>query len=188
MSAAQQLRDHGAEETGELTQRDAGSDSLALRAPAAGRLVWAVPLVLVVATAWLFVANHRHEADPAGAHTARTVVTDHVKSLLSYSYQDINTDLAAEKGWLTGPFADRYAELVSTKIGPAARKAKVTTSATIASSGVVTAAHDRVELLLFVDVTTRSSELSEPRVSGSRLLVTADLVDGDWRISALDPV
>jgi len=185
MSAPQAVRDHDAEAPRELTP---AAESPVLRAPGGGRRFWLVPIVLVVATAGLFVANHRHEADAAAADPARTVVTDHVKSLLTYSHQDIDQDLAAEKGWLTGPFSDRYADLVSTKIGPAARKAKVTTSAAITSSGVVTATHDHVELLLFVNVTTRSSELREPRVSGSRLLVTADLVGGEWRISALDPV
>jgi len=53
---------------------------------------------------------------------------------------------------------------------------------------VVKAEHDEVSLLLFVDVTTTSSELSAPRVSGSRLAVTAKYVDGQWRIIALDPV
>jgi len=149
---------------------------------------WLALLVLLLATAGLFFANRRHEADASTGEEARTVVTDHVQSLLSYSYRDIDQDLAAEKGWLIGAFADEYADLVSSKIKPAATRAKVTTNADVASSGVVSAAHDQVRLLLFVNVTTRSSALSEPRVSGSRLLVTADLVDGAWRISALDPV
>jgi Mce-associated membrane protein len=189
MSAPQTLPDELAEEALGMTPSDDAGDSLALRIPRPGRrLVWLFPLVLAIAAAGLALVNHRRDADQAGAETARTVVTDHVKSLLTYSYQDIRTDLAAEKGWLTGPFADSYAELVSTKIEPAAAKAKVSTAATIASAGVVSAQHDRVQLLLFVNISTRSSQLSQPRVSGSRLLVTADLVDGEWRISALDPV
>jgi len=186
MSAEKTLPDQVVEETPETTQSDTGADALPIRAP--GRLIWLAPLAILIATSGLFVVNHRHDADAAAGDAAMTVVTDHVKSLFSYSYQDVDKDLSAEKRWLTGPFADEYADVVSTKIEPAAAKAKVTTVADVVSAGVVSAKHDRVQLLLFVNVTTRSTELAEPRVSGSRLRVTADLVDGVWRISALDPV
>ena len=188
MTALQPLEEDVLKEELEMTQPDTGSQSLALRLPTLSRLVWLLPLPLALASSALFLVNHRHEADSEAADTAKAVVTEHVKSLLTYSYQDIDADLAAEKGWLTGPFADQYADLVATKISVAAKRAKVTTSASIASAGVVSTHHDQVELLLFVNVTTSSSELSEPRVSGSRLLVTADLVGGAWRISALNPV
>jgi len=188
MSAVRPLREQVSEEEHEVDRDNAAADALTLRVPPTGRLSWLIPLLLVLATAGLFVANHRHEMGASTGEDARTVVSDHVKSLLTYTYADIDSDLAAEKDWLTGPFADQYADLVTTKIGPAARRAEVSTSAAIASAGVVAAHPDRVQLLLFVNVTTTSSELSEPRVSGSRLLVTADLVDGAWRISALDPV
>jgi Mce-associated membrane protein len=188
MTALLPLEEDVPQEELEMSQADAGANLLALRVPTVSRLAWLVPLVLAIASASLFFVNHRHEAGSEPGDTAKAVVADQVKSFLTYSYQNIDADLAAEKGWLTGPFADQYTDLVTTKISPAAKRAKVSTSAAIASAGVVSVHRDQVQLLLFVNVTTSSSELSEPRVSGSRLLVTADLVDGAWRISALDPV
>jgi Mce-associated membrane protein len=186
MSAEKTLTDEAAVQTPEEAPSGTAADALSVPAPR--RLIWLAPLAILIATAGLLVGNHRHDAHAAAGDEAVSVVSDHVKSLFSYSYQDVDKDLAAEKGWLTGPFADEYAEVVSTKIAPAAAKAKVTTVAEVVSTGLVSAKHDQVRLLLFVNVTTRSTELAEPRVSGSRLRVTADLVDGKWRISALDPV
>jgi Mce-associated membrane protein len=149
---------------------------------------WLLPVIVAILGGVLFAVNQRHDANGDGATDAQAAVTAHVEELLTYDYHEIDDDLARERDWLTGSFADEYSDLVTDKIGPAARKAKVVTQARVASSGVVSAEHHKVDLLLFVNVTTSSSELSEPRVSGSRLEITAEYVDGEWRISSLDPV
>lgn len=156
--------------------------------PRIARSRWLLPLVVGVLGGVLFAVNQRHDANVDGGTEAQAAVTTHVEELLTYDYREIDDDLAREGDWLTGSFQDEYSDLVTDEIGPAARKAKVVTEARVASSGVVSAEHHKVDLLLFVNVTTRSSELSEPRVSGSRLEITAEYVDGEWRISSLDPV
>ncbi len=161
---------------------------LALGSGPRGWRWWLVPIVLATVACVLFAINGRHDAEQVNGEDARKAVVTHVEQLLSYDYRSIDDDLASEEGWLTGSFADDYAGLVQDEIAPAAKKAKVVTDARVSASGVVSAGHDEVRLLLFVNVTTRSSELEQPRVSGSRLAVTATYVDGEWRISALDPV
>lgn len=152
------------------------------------RQLWLVPVALVALAGLLFAANARHEANQRGGEDARKVVAGHVEQLLSYDYREIDEDLESEGDWLTGSFADEYASLVTDEIAPAAEKAQVVTDARVSASGVASTGHHEVELLLFVNVTTRSTELDEPRVSGSRLSVRAEYVDGEWRISSLDPV
>jgi len=163
-------------------------DSLTVGTITLGWRAWLVPIALAGLAAFLFVVNARHDAAEADGAEARKVVAGHVEQLLSYDYRSIEEDLAREKGWLTGSFADDYSALVTDEIAPAAAKVKVVTDARVGASGITSTDNDEVELLLFVTVTTRSEELDEPRVSGSRLAVTAELVDGEWRISALDPV
>jgi len=163
-------------------------ESLSFRSLALGRRAWLVPLALIALAGILFVVNERHDAAASDGTEARKVVAGHVEQLLSYDYRSIEDDLAREKAWLTGSFADDYSSLVSDEIAPAAAKVKVVTDARVSASGVTSTDDGEVELLLFVTVTTRSEELDAPRVSGSRLAVTAQLVDGEWRISALDPV
>lgn len=162
--------------------------SLTLSTIPGGWRLWLVPVTLFAVAAFLFAANARHDSNQDGGEQARKDVVAHVEQLLSYDYRDIEDDLAREREWLTGSFADDYTSLVTDEIAPAAKKVKVVTDARVSASGVVSAEHHEVELLLFVNVTTRSSELAQPRVSGSRLAVTAKYVDGAWRISALEPV
>jgi len=201
MSNATETLENTVHNTGENTVDNTGSKpgrravrvtratpSLTLSRIPGGWRLWLVPLVLFAVAAFLFAANARHDSNQDGGEQARKDVVAHVEQLLSYDYRDIEDDLAREREWLTGSFADDYTSLVSDEIAPAARKVKVVTEARVSASGVVSAEHDEVELLLFVNVTTRSSELAQPRVSGSRLAVTAKYVDGEWRISALEPV
>jgi Mce-associated membrane protein len=172
--------------TDEAAPSHTGSSSVAW--PRVARSRWLLPLVAAILGGVLFTVNDRHDANADGADDARAAIAAHVEELLTYDYREIDADLARESDWLTGSFADEYSDLVTDKIGPAARKAKVVTEARVAASGVVSTEHDKVDLLLFVDVTTTSSELDEARVSGSRLEITAEYVDGEWRISSLDPV
>lgn len=162
------------------------------RFPLGGRLLgakaWLVPLALLVVAAVLAFVNLRHDATADDATEARKVVVTHVEELLSYDYREITDDLAREKDWLTGSFAGEYESLVTDKIAPAAKKSEVVTDAKVSASGVVTARYHEVELLLFANVTTRSSELADAKTAGSRLRVKASWVDGAWRISSLQPV
>jgi Mce-associated membrane protein len=163
-------------------------ESLSVRSIALGGRGWLVPLALIALAGILFVVNQRHDAAASDSEEARKVVAAHVEQLLSYDHRTIEDDLAREKDWLTGSFADDYVSLVTGEIAPAAARVKVVTDARVSASGVTSTGNGEVELLLFVTITTRSEELDTPRVSGSRLAVTAELVDGEWRISALDPV
>jgi Mce-associated membrane protein len=165
-----------------------GGDDRSLQLPEVGLARWLVPVVLAVVGIALFAVNQRHDSTAGSAEDARKVVTAHVGELLSYDHRTIDEELATESDWLAGAFASKYSALVTDELAPAAKQAEVTTKAAVSSGGVVSARHHEVELLLFVNVTTSSSGLSEPRVSGSRLLVTAQYIDGSWRITSLDPV
>lgn len=182
----------------ELVKDEATGPALDVRVPRpglttpgwlrAGRGRWLLPAVLALLAVGLFVVNRGHAADADAGPDARKVVAGHVEQLLTYDYRQLDEELDRESGWLGGSFADQYDALVKDKIGPAATKAEVVTEARVSASGVVSSSSDRVELLFFVNVTTRSSELDQPRTQGSRLVVTAEKVDGDWLITALDPV
>lgn len=193
-----------APEKGELVDEDVTTESTQEERPAArslgivrpglgsgglgGRRAWLVPVVLLLVAGVLAFLNARHAGTAEGATDARKTVVTHVEELLSYDYREIEDDLASEADWLTGSFADEYQDLVRDKIAPAAVKAQVVTDAEVSASGVVSSERHSVELLLFVNVTTRSSELADAKTAGSRLVVQAEWVDGAWRISSLQPV
>jgi Mce-associated membrane protein len=148
----------------------------------------ATVVLLLVGAAMLAFLNRRHDDIREDADTARAVGVTHVEELLSFDHTRIDQEIAKEGDWVTGDFASEYGTLMADKIAPAAKKAGVVTQARVAAGGVESAERDEVELLLFVTILTTSKELAEPSTAGSRLLVTLRKVDGDWRISALDPV
>lgn len=148
---------------------------------------WALPALLLVAALVLVFANHRYTSDRNAASTAQTTVSSHVAQLLTYNYKSISKELAAEQGWLTGDFRTTYSRLVTQQVLPVAQKTRLVTTASVAASGVVSSSHDHVQLLVFLDVTTQNTTLGQPRLTGSRVLVSAQYVDGSWRISAMNP-
>lgn len=147
-----------------------------------------IALTPAIAGLGLYVVNQEAEANNDDAVQALEVVTGHVEELLSYDFRNVQDELAAERKWLTGSFESKYAELVTKNIAPRAVESEVTTNAEVQKGAVVSTGQDDVELLLFVNVTTKAKTLETPKVSGSRLVVKAKFVDGTWRITALDPV
>jgi len=160
-------------------------------------ILLAIALVLVLVLVGLLVALRvkTHRASPnaddrASAQTtaAMTTANSSLATLLSYTPQNVSQDLASETELLTGQFKTDYTQLVTTVVAPSAIRGGVTTQAVVVGSGVVTASADTVTLIEFVDVSTTSKNLPESRVSGSRLRVTMQNVDGHWLISNLQPV
>ena len=151
--------------------------------------VWAaLPLVLALVAAALFVVNHRHDTDRTDADVASKIVTEHVAQLLTYDYRYLDQQLESQRGWLTGPFQSTYADLLTNQVAPVARKTKLTTDTSVVSSGIVSSKHHEVKLLVFLDVSSQRVGQPHPVQTGSRIAVTAQYVDGAWRISAMDPV
>ncbi|MEJ7635499.1 hypothetical protein [Aeromicrobium sp.] len=144
--------------------------------------------VLIVALASVAWVNLRHDQRIKASADARDASISSVEKLLSYDPGTVSKELDSELALLTGSFRTEYRSLVKTTIAPAATKGNVTTDASVAASSTVAQGRDRVVLLTFVNVTTRSDELADPRVSGSRLRLTMDK-DGDrWLISKMEPV
>lgn len=152
------------------------------------RFRWTIPVLLGCLAAGVLGLNLRHESVAGKDSEAQKVVTSHVEELLTYDFETMDDDLQAELGWLTGSFQGDYQDLVSETLAPAAKAAKVRTEASVVAAGAMSADGDEVTLLLFVNVKTHSANHAKPRISGSRLVVTTQFVDGAWRISDLDPV
>ncbi|MFJ9390463.1 hypothetical protein ACIRON_16685 [Nocardioides sp. NPDC101246] len=148
----------------------------------------AVAAVLVIAAAAMYVVNHRHDSLADSADDARTTGVAHVEELLSYDYRDIEHELEIERDWLTKGFMESYTPLISDTFGPEAEKAKLITEANAVASGVESSSRDHVELLVFVNVAVQQGGSKTPQITGSRLHVDLDEVDGDWLISAIDPI
>jgi len=161
---------------------------------------WRRPLIVAVVVAATAVAVVRFAWSPeeSGAGPSPTAsaalpsfveeVEGHVVELLSYTPKDVRSRLDAEGAYLTDEFAKAFDELTRTVIAPDAVEHEVTVKAKAVDTGLSSSSDDKAELLVFVETTTTSSRLSEPRVDGARLRVSVRRIDGDWLITELDPV
>ena len=145
-------------------------------------------VVLAVGLAVLLLRDHRAANRTESTEAATTAARKTVPALLSYKPDTVVSDLETEKNLVTGTFAYDYRRLVNDVVGPAATKGKVTTKADVTGIGVDRLRDDSVTLLVFVNLTTTSTEATDPRLSGSRLKVTMKQVGDDWKISGLDAV
>lgn len=166
-----------------------------MRAHATPRVLLSGAIVaLLVLVSVLLVLDRRADGDPVdavGSTTHTEVIAQlapHLEGLLSYTPSTVRSDLETERALLTGSFNKAFATLVTRKIAPAAQRFKISTQADVVDSAIIEATPDKVVALVFVNVTTDSVQLPEPRLSGSRLKITLELVDSDWLISELDPI
>ena len=112
-----------------------------------------------------------------------------VPKLLSYNgNSDLNQEFAAKYDLLTGKFRDDFTSLTKSSIIPAAAAHRIVTNAKIAESGVVSSADDSVNVLMFINQTTTSSEDPAPQLDGSRVKITAVRSGDEWKIGGLQPV
>lgn len=140
-------------------------------------------LVAVAVLGWRYQegrgADHARAEAVAAARKAAPVV-------LSYDYRRLDRDFALARTHLTGKFRDEYRKTTSTVVGPTARKYHGVVKATVVTPSVVSAAPDRVVVLMFLNQVTRSTQVSGSRVDLNRVRMTLTRTSGGWKVSAVD--
>lgn len=71
---------------------------------------------------------------------------------------------------------------------PAAKAQQIVTKTEVAASSMVSAQDAKVVLLMFINRTTTSTSLAQPKLEGSRIRVTMQHSGETWLISQPDPV
>lgn len=160
------------------------------RRPLVVAVVLAAAAVAIVQLAW---DPEKEDSTPSGSASATLPawvdeIEAHVVELLSYTPRDVGKRLDVEGAYLTGDFAEAFGELTRGVIAPDAAKHQVTVKAKAVDSGLSSLTDGEAELLVFVETTTTSARLSEPRIDGARLRVLVTQVDDEWLINELDPV
>jgi Mce-associated membrane protein len=165
-----------------------------------GAIVLAVVFVATAALAgWMYWYQYQpdkqtvlftrelREYSPA-AKAALTAATTGTVSLLSYSPESVDRDLATAKTHLTGEFLDYYSKFTEQIVAPAAKQKGVKTTATVIQAAVSELYQDSAVVLLFVNQTTMSKDRPEPNLTASSVVVRLQKVDNNWLIAKFDPV
>lgn len=152
-------------------------------------VVWSVLLALLVTgTCWMW----RHDRQQDDVDRARTEALGEarakVATVLSYNFRTVEADIAASTELLTGEAKRQFEATTAQWVVPASVDAHITNTAEVVDAGVVSATEDRVETVVFVTQTTVNKAAREPRISGSRLVVTMTREGDTWLISVMDPI
>ncbi len=147
-------------------------------------------LITVAVLGWRYQEGQRAEGARAQALAAAQQAAPVV---LSYDYRHLERDFARARTCLTGAFRDQYLKTTGTVVGPTAAKYHGVVTATVAAppggapaASVVSAAPDRVTVLLFVNQVTRSTQVTGSRVDLNRVRMTLTRTSAGWKVSALD--
>ncbi len=150
-----------------------------------------VPLLaaaLVIGGAWLYRDASARRSAVRGGEDAAQAARDSIVAILSYQPATVQQSLqTAAQDRLTGKFLDDYTQLIKTVVVPEAVAQRITVSARVPATAVVSADAHRAVLLAYVDQTTAAGSAA-PTQSNSAVRVTMDNVDGRWLISGFDPM
>jgi Mce-associated membrane protein len=139
--------------------------------------------VLVVAAVWMWTATDGGGDDTA-ARDAQVAAERAVVPVLSYDFETLAEDQAAAQALMTGNYREEYDKLF-TVLEENAPQTRTRVTASVVASGIVRAADDRVQVLVFVDRPTTNKLSAEPVVYKDQVTLSMQLVDGEWLVDDL---
>ncbi|MEO3856763.1 hypothetical protein [Acrocarpospora sp. B8E8] len=145
-------------------------------------------VVTGVAALWVFLDARRLEESRRAGQEASNAAVTYAADMLSYDYRTIKEDLARAKGHATGDLVARYERLAAT-LEPAATRQKTVQQAVVADAAVESATPDEVRVLVFLNMTTSSSETGAGspvrQVVQNRARLVMVRIDDRWLVSDL---
>ncbi len=167
---------------------DSSSASTPSRLPAQVQFLGILLLLtLVLSGAVVKLSLHmQHVEATAQARTdAVEAAKKHAKTILSYNYQTLETNIQRATAASTGQFKKEY-EKNAPQLLKQAKNEKATVRAQVMATSVVRANPDQVVTLMFVNQVTVKKGQNRPHFSSNRVRLTLTEVDGDWLVSKLE--
>ena len=148
------------------------------------------PLVLVLSavvllalglagSAW-YAADRAQREDRASTE-AVAAATAASQAVFSYDYRNFDASVANGMQFVTGDFAKEYAQTTG-ELKAAVEKEHAIVRAEVSAAGVVEAAPDRVEVLLYVNQYRRNLNIAGEKVDQNRVVLTMVPAAGGWRV------
>ncbi|WP_374454748.1 J domain-containing protein [Nocardioides sp.] len=138
---------------------------------------------LVAAVVWMWTPAAAG-GDGSAARDAQVAAERAVVPVLSYDYEHLDADQQAATALMTGSYKSEYDKLFAV-IEDNAPQTQTKVTAEVIASGIVRAADDRVQVLVFVDRPTTNKLSAEPTVYKDQVTLSMQLVDGDWLVDDL---
>lgn len=165
---------------------------LTRRCRAMWRPILAAALIIatIAVPTGLFFFQYRpaQRLDDAATHQAVQAASDGAVAVVSYSYENLDRDIALAKSLSTGEFLSYYSKFSQDFIAPAARKGHLIATANVLRAAAIELHPDSAVVLVFMNQNTASKEKPEPLTTASSVVVTLNKVNGSWLIAKLDPL
>ncbi|UVS82188.1 hypothetical protein [Actinokineospora sp. UTMC 2448] len=123
--------------------------------------------------------------DAAATAEVKTQIVAGLERALSYDYRDLDRTAAAVKEVLAGRAVCEYDAMFG-QLRELAPAQKLVHTTIVRELGVRQLSADRAEALVFIDQTSTRVEEDQTTASGAQLGVTAERVDGAWKITEFD--
>ncbi|MCV6999862.1 DUF3329 domain-containing protein [Mycolicibacterium alvei] len=120
----------------------------------------------------------------AGQQAQETAV-NYAQILTSIDSNKVDENFNQVLAGATGEFKDMYSQS-SAQLRQLLIDNKATAHGVVLQSAVQSASKDKVVVLLFVDQSVANSTVPDPRIDRSRIKMTMEKVDGQWRASKVE--
>lgn len=142
-------------------------------------------LALVALSGYLgWQAKNSRDIKAAGDAALRAA-TSYAVTLTSVDSNNLDADFAAVLDGATGEFQDMYRKS-SAQLRQLLVDHKATGHGVVVESAIQSASRDQVVVLLFVDQMVSNTEVPDPRVDHSRMVLTMRPVDGQWKAAKVE--
>lgn len=125
-----------------------------------------------------------HQVAQAGQQ-AREAATSYAQVLTSIDSNKVDENFDQVLAGATGEFKDMYSQS-SMQLRQLLIDNKASAHGVVVESAVQSAEKDRVVVLLFVDQSVTNSTVPDPRIDRSRIKMTMEKVDGQWRAAKVE--
>lgn len=150
--------------------------------------IGALALLVIALTAFCGYLGSQHKShrdiQAAGA-AAQRVAQDYAVTLTSMDSKNLDENFAAVLEGSTGEFHDMYRQS-SAQLRQMLIARKATGHGVVIDSAVKSTTKDEVVVLLFVDQTVTNTDVPDPRIDRSRVVMTMQQVGGQWKAAKVE--
>lgn len=158
-----------------------------------GVVVWVIAIFLA---AWFRGETNQLTGSAAASNVALTdagttaqvsgQVRDAIERVYSYDFTRLDDNERAAREVITGPFVEDFGEQFS-RVRELAPQQRAVVVATVADLAVKILDGDRAIVMVFIDQQASRGTQAQPLQVAGRLTVTAERVEGSWKIAEVQP-
>ncbi|CAM3098978.1 Mce protein [Mycobacterium intermedium] len=146
----------------------------------------ALLIVTLAAATGYFMWQYYHARNvQAAGEAALKVATSYAVTLTSVDSNNLDANFNAVLDGATGEFRDLYSQS-SSKLRQLLIDHKATGHGVVVDSAIKSATETQVVVLLFVDQTVTNTDVPNPRVDRSRIVMTMQKIDGRWKAGKVE--